>query len=294
MRVLVRKSLLRGVMLLPLAASLSLALQAQEDDGPPNVLVIQREYLKPGKGGMLHDRSEAAFVRAFSSGGEPNIHYFAMDSLSGPSRALFLSAYDSYAHWQKELDAIGANKSKAAAVDHAALLDGDLLASYDAVAMTLRPDLSLNKGHIKGTRYFEITTFIVKPGHLREFTELGHIYVDTFRKVAPDTHWDTFEVMYGSPTPGIPGGDTFVVVNTMESLAEVDAAIKNGEKFAAALGEAGLKKVGELSAASVETTSTNLFQINPRMSNPYAEWVKRDPTFWKGPVPPAEKKAASK
>ena len=97
--------------------------------------------------------------------------------------------------------AIGSNKALAAKVDQATLTDGDLLSSYDAAAMTLRPDLSLNKGSIDGARYFEITAFVVKPGHMHDFAELAKIYIDAYRKIAPDTHWDTFEVMYGNPLP---------------------------------------------------------------------------------------------
>lgn len=282
MHALIRKSLLGGAMLLPFAAFLSPVLQAQ-DDGPPKVLVIQREYLKPGKGGTLHDRSESAFVKAFSSG-EPNVHYFAMDSLSGPSRSLFLAGYDNFADWEKQLAAVNANPEKAAAIDRATLADGDLLSNYESVAMMLRPDLSLNKGSIHGTRFFEITTFVVKPGHMHEFEELAHMYADTFRKVAPDTHWDCFEVMYGSVVPGVPTGATFVVINTMKSLAETDKGVADSEKFAKEVGSSGMAKAEELSAASIETTGTNLFQINPRMSNPLPEWVKQDPDFWKGPV----------
>lgn len=282
MHALIRKSLLGGAMLLPFGAFLSPLLQAQ-DDGPPKVLVIQREYLKPGKGGMLHDRSESAFVKAFSSG-EPNVHYFAMDSLSGPSRSLFLAGYDNFADWEKQLSAVDANKEKAAAIDQATLADGDLLSNYESVALMLRPDLSLNKGSIHGTRYFEITTFVVKPGHMHEFEELAHMYADTFRKVAPDTHWDCFEVMYGSVVPGVPTGGTFVVINTMKSLNETDKGVADSEKFAKELGSSGMAKAEELTAASIETTATNLFQINPRMSNPLPEWVKQDPDFWKGPV----------
>src|SRR6185369_13027423 len=40
---------------------------AQEAVGPPKVLVIQREYLKPGRGGSVHERSESAFVRAMTA-----------------------------------------------------------------------------------------------------------------------------------------------------------------------------------------------------------------------------------
>jgi hypothetical protein len=282
MHALVRKLCSGCVMLLPLAAALTPVLNAQNppEDGPPNVLVIHREYLKPGKGGMLHDRSESAFVHAFADAKSP-YHYFALDSLSGPSRSLFLFAYNSFADWEKENAAIGSNKDLAAKVDHASLMDGDLLASYDAAAMTLRPDLSLNKGSIYGARYFEIITFVVKPGHTHDFTELAKIYIETYRKVAPETHWDTFEVMYGSPLPGAAGGEVFLVFNLMKSLAETDKSIQDSDKFASELGAAGMQKVSELTAASVEATTTNLFAINPRMSNPPAEWVQKDPGFWK-------------
>jgi hypothetical protein len=274
--------LLTGCLLLPLAAALSPVLNAQKavDDGPPNVLVVHREYLKPGKGGMLHDRSESAFVQAFNEAKSP-YHYFAMDSLSGVSRTLFFFAYDSFADWEKETAAIRSNKDLAEKVDHASLMDGDLLASYDAAAMTLRPDLSLNKGSINGTRYFEITVFVVKPGHVHDFTELSKMYIDTYHKIAPDAHWDTFEVMYGNPLPTAAGGGIFLVFNLMKSLAETDKSIQDSDKFASELGAAGMQKISELTAASVEATSTNLFAINPSISNPPAAWVKQDPGFWK-------------
>jgi hypothetical protein len=274
--------LLTGCLLLPLTAAFSPLLLAQNppEDGPPKVLVIHREYLKPGKGGALHDRSESAFVHGFNEA-KPPIYYFGMDALSGPSRSLFLSGFDSFADWEKENAAIAANKDVAEKLDRATLEDGDLLSGYDSAVMTLRPDLSLNKGSIDGARYFEITVFVVKPGHVHDFTELAKMYIEAYRKVAPDTHWDTFEVMYGNPLPTAAGGGIFLVFNLMKSLAETDKSIKDSDKFASEVGPAGLQKIGELTAASVEATSTNLFAINPRISNPPAAWVKKDPGFWK-------------
>jgi hypothetical protein len=281
MHALVRK-LCFACAMLPLAAAFSPTLNAQNapDDGPPNVLVIHREYLKPGKGGMLHDRSESAFVHAFADAKAP-YHYFALDSLSGPSRSLFLFAYNSFDDWEKETNAIRSNPTLAAKVDQASMQDGDLLSGYDAGAMVLRPDLSLNKGSIDGARYFEITAFVVKPGHEHDFEELAKTYMETYRKIAPETHWDTFEVIYGNPVPTAAGGDVFLVFNLMKSLAETDKSIKNSDKFASELGAAGMQKVTELSAAAVESITTNLFAINPRISNPPNEWVKKDPGFWK-------------
>jgi hypothetical protein len=283
MHTLVRKLSFGCALLLPFAFALSPALNAQnaQDDGPPNVLVIQREYLKPGKGGMAHERSESAFVRAFANA-KSNSHYFALDSLSGQTRSLFLMGYSNFADWEKDRAAMNGDKVLSAAVDRAAEMDGDLLSSYDSVTMMLRPDLSLNKGSIHGTRYFEITTFIVKPGHMHDFEQLAHTYAETFRKIAPDSHWDCFQVMYGNPAPGFPSGAAFVVVNTMKSLAETDKGMVDSEKFDKEVGDDGMKKIEELSAASIETTGTNLFEINPRMSNPPQEWITREPAFWKG------------
>ncbi len=282
MHALVRNLFAGCALLLPLAAVLSPVLNAQTapDDGPPNVLVIHREYLKPGKGGQLHERSESAFVHAFADAKSP-YHYFALDSLSGPSRSLFLFSYNTFADWEKETAAIRSNPALGAKVDQASLMDGDLLTGYDAGAMMLRPDLSLNKGSIDGARYFEITAFVVKPGHVHDFTELAKLYIDTYRKVAPQTHWDTFEVMYGSPIPTTAGGEVFLVFNLMKSLAETDKSIQDSDKFASELGASGMQKVSELTAASIQLSTTNLFVINPRESNPPSEWIKKDPGFWK-------------
>jgi hypothetical protein len=282
MHALVRNLFSGCALLLPLAAVLSPVLNAQAapDDGPPNVLVIHREYLKPGKGGQLHERSESAFVHAFADAKSP-YHYFALDSLSGPSRSLFLFSYATFADWEKETAAISSNKALGAKLDQATLMDGDLLTGYDAGVMMLRPDLSLNKGSIDGARYFEITSFVVKPGHVHDFTELAKMYIDTYRKVAPQNHWDTFEVMYGNPVPTAAGGQIFLVFNLMKSLAETDKSIQDSDKFSSELGASGMQKVSELTAASIEASTTNLFVINPRESNPPSEWIKKDPGFWK-------------
>jgi len=71
---------------------------AQEMQGPPKVLVIIREFLKPGKAGSTHEKSESAFVHAMTAAKWPT-HYFGMDSLSGPSRSLFLVGYPSFDAW---------------------------------------------------------------------------------------------------------------------------------------------------------------------------------------------------
>ena len=59
---------------------ISAAFVTAQDSGPPappNVLVIQREYLKPGKSGAIHVKSEANFIKASNDAKWPT-HYIAM------------------------------------------------------------------------------------------------------------------------------------------------------------------------------------------------------------------------
>src|ERR1700735_4170338 len=109
---------------------------------PPKVLVIEREYLKPGRGGSMHEKTESAFVRAMSAAKWPT-HYFGMDSLSGPSRSLFFVGYPSFEAWEKDNLATQKNATLAAAFDRAGIADGDLLTTYESSTSVYREDMSL-------------------------------------------------------------------------------------------------------------------------------------------------------
>jgi hypothetical protein len=263
---------------------------AQETMGPPKVLVIMREYLKPGKAGSTHEKTESAFVRAMSAAKWPT-HYFGMDSLSGPSRSLFLVGYPSFEAWEKDNLATQKNATLSAAFDRASLADGDLLTSYESSTSVYREDMSLRAAvNIAQMRYFEITQFVVRPGHEKEFEALAKIYVDGFGKAVPAAHWATFERQYGAST-GASAGDVFLVFNPMKSMAEVDTSFADSKKFADSLSDSEKKKLTELTAACIESVQTNLFAFNPKESYPPDEWIKAD-AFWKPKAAAAAAKPA--
>src|SRR3979409_546583 len=82
---------------------------------PPKILVIGREYTKPGRAGAAHEKTESAFVQAMKRAKWPT-HYLAVESLSGKSRALFLTGYDSFAEWEKDISAQPTKDTRAAVV----------------------------------------------------------------------------------------------------------------------------------------------------------------------------------
>ena len=76
---------------------------------------------------------------------------------------------------------------------------------------------------------------------------------------------------------------------------QIDHGLQQGKQFEAAMGgEDGMKKLADLSVAAIESSESNVFAFNPRMSYVPDEWIKADPDFWKPKqvTAPAAKAAA--
>lgn len=269
-----------------LYGGLGLAAAQEKSEGtmpPPKVLLVYREFLKPGKGGAPHEKAESAFVQAFARAKWPT-HYFAANSLSGKNRALFFIPYDSFEAWEKDNLAVQKNAALAAALDRATVGDGELLSETDASVLVYNEEQSLQRPvDIAHMRYFEISLFRVRPGHRKEWSDAVKLVKAAYEKL-PDVHWAMYEAAYGQE------GATYVVFTPMKSAAEIDRAFELDKQFMAAMGEEGMKKLSELESAAVEHTQRNLFQFSPQISYPPDAWVKADPDFWK---PKAAAKAAA-
>lgn len=258
--------------------------------GPPKVLTIAREFVKPGKTGATHEKSESLFIQAYAKAKWPT-HYLGMESLSGRSRALFFSGYASFEAWEKDAMAQQKNEAFNAAFGHATLVDGELLEGFDQSVWTYSEEGSNAGGiEISHMRYFEIERFQIRPGREKEWNEIVKLVKPALIKANPDTHWAMYYGVYGVPAL------TAIVITPLRSATQIDHAMAQEPKFGAALGDDGMKKLSELSAIAIESSETNLFAFNPRMSYVEESWVKADPDFWKpkAAAAPAAKKGAEK
>jgi hypothetical protein len=271
-----------------LVTGLGVAAAQEMPPGPPKVLVIQREMLKPGRAGNTHLKTESAFVQAMTAAKWPT-HYFAAESQSGVSRALFFIGYPSFAAWEKDNADQAKNVTLTAAFDRASLADGEQLTEFSTGVYVYRDEMSLRAAvDIPHMRYFEISQFRVRPGHEKDWSDLVKMYQGGFEKAVPNAHWAVFESMFGTENGGL-----YLVITPMRSLAELDERQGDWKKFEAAMGESGMKKLSELSAACLASTQTNLHQFNPKMSYPPEEWIKADPDFWKPTMTAAVKKTST-
>jgi hypothetical protein len=290
MKPLIARSSIARPLALCILLSAPLTLVAQNDgngpNGPPKILVVQREMLKPGKAGSLHEKTESAYIRAFTAA-HSDVHYFGLDSVTGLSRSLFFSGYPSLEAWQQSLASVRNNATLAAAIDRADIADGELQTEYQQSAFLLREDLSYNLGNLVGTRYMEVAQFVTHPGHEKEIEDLAKMYVAGYKEAAiPDANWATFQMIYGANT-----GTVYLVITRLKSLAEADHELPQAETFAKHMGPDGMKKIAELTASSIASQQSNLFEINPKISNPPDAMVKAEPAFWK-PKPAAPPKQA--
>ncbi len=273
------KFMLTALVFGALAASAS-PLFAQEQGGPPNVLVVARENVKLGKDAG-HERNEAAFARAMASLKRPD-HYLAATTMTGSDEAIFFTPFDSFAKWEAAMN-LGDEPKSRALLGPLMEKDSDFISDFHQAVFTYDEKLSYHASvNIGEMRYFQVLVLRVRTGHADDGTALATLYNSALAKVNADEHHAVFDAAYGAPE-----GEVLIII-PRKSLAEIDAAAANDQAFLNALGPDGQKKLAQLEEAAIEPGArTGLLKFDPGMSYPMDAWVQADPSFWK-PKPVAK------
>lgn len=279
----------------PVLLGLSLAVfgstftAAQNDSSTsplPKVLQITVEYTKPYKGGAAHDKTESVFVAAMRRAKFP-VHYVAMNALSGKSRELFMSQFDSFAEMEKDYKSMDSNPALSAELERAGLADGELLNGVEQSVYTYDGDLSFHPHtDLDNHRVYQFEVFHVRPGKIKEWRDAVKMVKDAHEKAGTSAHWGMYEAAFGAPD------GTFIAVTGDPSMSAIDQAFSEDKKFREAIGgDEGMSKLDALFGDAVESSRGELFFVNPKESYVSDDWIKADPSFWM-PKPPAAKTAA--
>jgi hypothetical protein len=258
--------------------------QAQTYTGPPKVITIGREEVKPGKGGA-HTKMETAWARAFAES-KVATNWIGMTSVSGNDEVWFVSGYESLAAVEKNRQGMDNTPAWQALNEKFAAQESDLLSGMRSLIGMYREELSYQgiKTNVGEMRYLYVTTVRVRPGHENDFIEATKIAKAAHEKANVPERWSVFEV-----TLGMPHG-TYLIIEPLKTLADVDAFPQtHGQAYRDAVGDDGRKRLAELANSGTNGTETNIFAFSPEMSIPLPEIAAADPNFWH---PKPMKKAA--
>ena len=276
---------------LVLSASAVLA----QDTGPPSVIAIAREEIKPGRMAS-HTRSAASFVAAATKANAP-LHRVALVPISGDENAVaYLQTFGSFAEVEaarKQFDeTVAANAAFKTELDRLDREEVDQHASQRTAYYTLRADLSYHPRGMELTarsRFMSVSTTRIKPGRIQDYVDYIKALNAARDKIGSQAHTAVYQVASGA-TNG-----TFLTFTSMRSLSEMDDARQRMEQSQKALDEAlggadVVKQRRMLISDIVADGYNTVYAMEPTLSRPTEQFAAADPDFW-NPKPAAAAKA---
>lgn len=247
--------------------------------GPPNVLMIVREQIKPGKGAdhtAESNRFTKVLRKAKSMWGR-----IAMTPIAGDeNEVMYVWPFESFAEVEKMNQAVEKWSAGPLKADFDAIAPGpeDLHVSQRDMFAIYRPDLSYRAGvNIAEMRYFAVDRFQIRMGQDTQFANAAKIYMETSKKANIDSHYVIFQVVSGSEA------GLYLIFTPMKSLAEMDKIGADMQAFATAMGADGMKAFEKMSGEIFQSISSGIYVFNPKMSYVSPEFAARDkstPSFW--------------
>ncbi len=250
--------------------------EMKAENAPPPILLLGREYVKPGKA-AAHEKLETAWSQAYAKANWPN-YTLALDAITGTPEVWFCSGYPTYEALQKDNESVRAHPALMAETDRYAAQEDQYLTEMRRWILSYREDLSYQPNvNIGGFHNWMVDVIRVKVGHGPHFADIRKLINAAHEKAKMDEHMVVYQVAAGGPM------GTFVVFQPMPDIKFVDTVAKthgNGSDYYNALGDEGRKQVADFMMNEVQNYDRHLFATSPSMSYMPKDVVAADPAFW--------------
>lgn len=260
--------------LVTVATMLSAGAVAAQDDAnaPPPVLQVSVESVRGGRGGA-HTALEQRWAETFRRAGVP-VYWLGATTETGPDQAWFFTGLGGIGDIEGMDQAIDSSPGLGGASALLRQADQDNVSETRSFLARYRADLSMPGPHPVATgRYFNLTTFRVRPGHENDFEEAAKLYATVMTDANADANWATYQVVSGMPGP------TFIVFSLMKSLSEMDPGA-DAAAIQKAMTDDREEKFSELASSGIISTTNMILRFQPRMSTLPDEFTSQDPSFW--------------
>jgi hypothetical protein len=250
---------------------------------PPNMLVLVHQEYRFDKQSQ-RQKLEVAVARACEHLDVPN-DWIDLESISGPTEALFFDPFDSFEH----MDTAVADWPRIYAA-HPELARSQeelrsLVASEQTIIAVRRDDLGYRPQSIdfSKARYMRILEVRLNPGHERDFAEAFRILGAAYEKIKATTPWVVYQVNVGRPSPA------FLVFMPLRELKQNDDLLNWRKDLREAEGEDAVHQTEQIAREAYAGTESNLYVISPNMSRVSKDFADGDPDFWSPHRPAAAK-----
>jgi hypothetical protein len=248
--------------------------QSALPNSQPAVLRIFQEDVKFGHGAD-HETVEAGWPAAFAKA-KTAASYIALTSLTGTSQAWFIEPSASWKVVGDSMKAEGDNAELAAELKRLQKADAEHVTGGRTLHLVGRPDVSAGPFPAVGkVRFYEITTFRVRPGHEQEFEQLAKVFQTGYKKAAPQSGYRVYQVVAGAPGP------TYMVFGSFESFGDLDKEQAIGQSVMATFSADEQRALQKFSAEGLINSESQRFAMNGPMSYVDQATIDQDPAFWR-------------
>jgi hypothetical protein len=272
---------LLGVLLLSTAA----AVAQEQPTGPPPVLAVFQEDIKPGSMGA-HEKQVAAYLALFNRANVRGSRLGLVPVSGDDNQILYLEGYASFADLEgtrnKSNETFAASPALQAELDTLDRQTGPMHVTQKTLIAVYRPDLSyrpLGTDAVGKSRYFSVTTNRIKPGRYTDYEEYAKQLNRAREKANLDEHTSVYQVVTGAPM------GTFVTFSASRSLSEWDdfgrgMQARNKSIDEALGGDVVARQRRETAEAIFADSRSSLYAFSPKISRPSPQIAAADPDFW--------------
>jgi hypothetical protein len=245
----------------------------------PGLLTIAREEVKAGHN-AAHAAHEVGWPKAYAKAKSP-YYYLAMVSVTGPNEAWYVSPYPSHTALGESMKMESSDAVLSAELGRLSRVDAEHITSVRTLHAVARTDLSYGTyPDMALTRFWEITTFRVRPGYEEAFAGAAKAYAAAAKRATPNASWRTYEVVAGMPGP------TFLVFGSVKSFAEFDQGMQDNMALGKAFTPDELAVLQKFATTGMISTETQRFRLDAGQSYVDAATKAKDVAFWSPPARP--------
>lgn len=238
----------------------------------PGMITIVREQVKVGHNAD-HEKVEASYAAASEKAKVPEF-YLALNSMTGPNEAVFISPFASHTALGEAMKRDGGNAPLQAEFSRLSKLDADHINGFTVMQAVARPDLSHGAfPDFAMVRFQEITTYRVRIGHEAEFEAAAKAYISAANRAASHDAFRLYQVVAGMVSP------SYLLLRSHEKFAEFDQSGPTRDAVFAAMNSEE-RAAWAAGPNAINNYDTQRYSVSPTMTYTNKDARAKDPAFW--------------